>query len=251
MKLAAVITVKDEADILGYTLAHFLAEGVDEILVADDESTDSTRDIIDTYAEHYPVLAVDLGPGYDQSVKMTRLAELAGDRGADWVICTDADELWYDPDGRTLHDWFDKCGADVVTAPMFTYEPHPDDDPDEPNPYRRMTHRASIREPMPKVAFRPAPGAVVALGNHFVTHPGTFVTGLEIGHYQWRSVAHMIHKARVGAAAAALAGIPSEHCVHWRAIAAMTDDEIVVYFRSLADRPGLIDQPAPYKGDNL
>src|SRR5690242_16616279 len=92
----AVAMVKDEADIVADTVEATLRE-VDAMIVADNGSTDGTREIL----ADLPVTVIDdPDPAYYQSVKMTELAAQAADAGADWVLPIDADERWYSPHGR-------------------------------------------------------------------------------------------------------------------------------------------------------
>ena len=105
--------VKDEADIVAATVAHMCGQ-VDAVIVADNNSTDGTRDILDGL----PVTVVDdPDPAYYQSRKMTALAGRARvEFDATWVIPFDADEWWYSPHGRI---------ADVLEQHSSTSPPPP------------------------------------------------------------------------------------------------------------------------------
>src|SRR4051812_46619587 len=86
--------VKDEADVIEGTIRH-MADEVDQLLVADNGSTDGTRDILVKLALELQFTVVDdPDPGYEQSRKMSALAELAASHGATWIVPFDADELW-------------------------------------------------------------------------------------------------------------------------------------------------------------
>src|SRR5258706_10050034 len=88
--------VKDESDVIADTVAHLLSQ-VDEVIVADNLSTDGTRDLLETM----PVTVIDdREVGYYQSAKMTKLARLALSHGHEWVVPCDADEVWYSLFGR-------------------------------------------------------------------------------------------------------------------------------------------------------
>ena len=75
MQVVAIMMVRDEDDVLAFTLEHLLAEQVDRIVVADNLSVDGTHEILEDYATVFPVTIVD-DPvlRYSQSAKMTALA---------------------------------------------------------------------------------------------------------------------------------------------------------------------------------
>ena len=83
----AVGMVRDEADVIGYTVQHLLAEGVDRVLIADNGSVEGTGDVLRDLGKDLPVTVVpDRLVPYEQGVKMTRLARCAAAAGAAWVI---------------------------------------------------------------------------------------------------------------------------------------------------------------------
>src|SRR5881394_2910564 len=120
-KVIAVAMVKDEADIIQATVCHMLTQ-VDQVIVADNMSTDGTRNILDSLLvlNSLPVEVVDDNdPAYYQSSKMTHLARLAYLRGADWVVPFDADELWT-ANGATVKETLERaeCDYGLVTAEL-------------------------------------------------------------------------------------------------------------------------------------
>ena len=258
MTVIAVMMVRDEADVIGHTLAHLLASGVDHVIVSDNLSTDDTRDIAELYAERYPVTVLDdPDPAYEQAAKMTRLSACAWGMGADWVLPVDADEIVYDPAGDPLDVFFDSCGADIVEITGFDHIATDSDDADWDNPFLRIRHRRATPQRLPKVAFRAHPDAEVEMGNHGVKHPGgDRAGGLELRHFQYRTLPQAIRKLRQGAAAYAATDPTSfvggnyrrgHFGTHWAQGAACSDDELAAWWVDLTNEQGLIVDPAPVR----
>jgi len=215
MPVFAVGMVRDEADVISGTLLH-LADEVDEIIVADNGSTDGTRELLDMLADTIPLTVVDdTDPAYFQSRKMSRLAAQAGERGATWVVPFDADELWLGE--HRIADVLDRCTGNVATAALFNHFPTAVD-PVTPDPFRSIVWRQPDPAPLPKVAFKWEPGAVVHQGNHGVTlpHGETPCEALQIRHFPYRSAEQFVRKARNGAAAYRATDLPVTEGAHWR-----------------------------------
>lgn len=222
LMIAAVTMVRDELDVLPSTLAHILDQ-VDLVFVADNGSIDGTREHLRSVAEQNDRLVVldDLDPRYLQSEKMTRLAHLAGMAGASWVVPFDADEVWYSPFGRIgdvltgiAEQWL------TVRAPVFDHVATAQD-PDVPDPVRRMGWRRSTANPLPKVAARIRPDLVIEQGNHGARFDGgatVYDPVLVVRHFPYRSVEQLVRKVRNGAQAYRAAGdeLPSSMGAHWR-----------------------------------
>ncbi len=230
MTVAAILMVKDEADIIGPILDHLLLN-VDEVVVSDNGSTDGTREI----AEQKPVTVLaDPEVGYWQSRKMTDLARDAYRRGHSWVVPCDADEVWYAPDGRTLADYLSGLTPDVTicAADLFNHVPT-GDDPVEGDPVRRLGWRLRSRGALPKVAARLSGQVVIAAGNHAASGvgKGMKVSGLQIRHYSWRSEEQYLLKIRNGREAYAATDLPEGTGAHWRMFEGAGDEEIREHFR--------------------
>jgi len=136
MSTCAVMLVRDEADMIEVTVSHLLSQ-VDEVVVTDHRSVDGTREIL----ERLPViLHRDDELATEQSKKMTAMAKEALRRGHSWVVPCDADEIWLGP-GR-IADCLAGIGGKwmVVTGAMYNHVPT-ENDPDDPNPARRLGHR--------------------------------------------------------------------------------------------------------------
>jgi hypothetical protein len=252
-----VAMVRDEADIVTNTLIH-MADEVDQLLVADNGSTDGTREILAELTRILPLTVVDdPDPAYYQAVKMTRLAEQAAAAGAEWVVAFDADECWYGPD--RISTVLAGCAADVATAALTNHF-RTAVDVDDPNPYRSMVWRAPQPVPLVKVAVRWRPGAQLHQGNHGVTLPGVpplvAQGALSIRHFPVRSAAQFYRKSVNGAAAYAATTLPEHEGAHWRAYGRLIEqggrelmDQVYTqhwWYLSPPDS-GLVYDPAPYR----
>lgn len=224
--------VKDEADIVATTVRWMLTQ-VDEVIVADNGSTDGTRDLL----HDLPVHVVDDDEvGYYQSRKISALAHRAMEMGADWVVPFDADEIWTSQWGR-LGDVLQSHTADygIVRADVFDHVAT-GKDPDEPDPVRRIQWRRRKELPLPKVAVRTAEGLVIEMGNHWARHPVparfTDEAPIVVHHFPYRSAEQLIRKVRNGSAAyAATSGLPEQAGAHWRSWGGLSDDQIGDLFR--------------------
>lgn len=229
---AAIMLVKDEADIIETTVRH-LAWHVDEILVLDNMSSDGTTDILHWLGSELPLFVIpDNERGHYQGRKTSWLAKLALDRRHRWVVPCDADEFWFTSDGRPLRDWLDGIGREhqFVKASILNHVCTALDDPDEPNPVRRIGWRQ--RTPLDirwgKVACRTRPDLEIHDGNHSAsTHGvGTTGNGLEIRHFPYRSEKHFVDKAVKGLAAFRAAPDLDEGTgAHWRTYGRVIEEE--------------------------
>lgn len=218
MSVWGVSLVKDEQDIIGYSLPRMAAQ-LDGVVVADNMSTDETRAILEDVAEKMGNIKIvdDFEPAYLQSVKMTGLARSTG---ADWVVPFDADEVWHCPTGP-LADVLPTLDCVVAEAALYDYVASSDEDPNEPDPVRRIARRRQTPGRLPKVACRLLPGLVIEQGNHGARYPGPVLHcrgDLFVAHYPYRSAEQMARKAVNGAKAYEAAGdrLPDSTGQHWR-----------------------------------
>ncbi len=256
----AVSMVKDEADVVVGTLQHLADEGVDGILVADNASTDGTRDLLAGLELPCRLEVVDDPEvGYYQSEKMSRLADQAHELGAVWVVPFDADEVWYAPVDR-LAEVLRSIPEPYNVAPAQLWDHYSTAiDPPEGHPFETIVWRQPSPGALPKVALRWAPGSTIFQGNHGAAIVGGNVEThgrLEIRHFPYRSAAQFVRKAKNGAAAYAATDLHPTQGAHWRQYGALLDrfgEEALedvfreFYWRFAPVNAGMVLDPAPFR----
>lgn len=213
--ISAVCTTFNEADIIGLTLTHLYNEGVANVYIAD-ASTDATREVL----SKFPCRVYDDHEScHRQPYWIGRLAQLAYDDGATWVIPFDADEFWIAP-GSTLAEALAAVPENVTKL------------------YAQMFHhytwdlKEAKPKPFPKVAFRARDGVVVRNGNHEADVPGDTLRGvLEVRELQYRSEDHFLRKVRERCATLD-PSLPSGEGEHQTRFAAMTDEQVREWWRA-------------------
>jgi hypothetical protein len=249
--------VRNERDVVDGVVRHMAAE-VDHLIIADNGSTDGTRDVLDQLARELPLTVVDdPEPGYYQSRKMSVLAALAGTAGATWVVPFDADEIWYSRHGRVA-DALALTPGNVAVARLYNHFATAVDPPG-PDPFRTMVWRQAQPGALPKVAFRWRNGATIHQGNHGVDLPGPRVEVpdvVELRHFPYRSVEQFAAKALQGAAAYAATDLPPDQGAHWRLYAEAARRHGVEALHEHFRRhfwhfapldAGMVHDPAPYR----
>ena len=104
MLLLFVVT-RNEGELLRLNLAHHLACGFDHVAVADNESTDSTQDVLRESGS--AVSSMRIGSPYERYRALAKLLTAIEERygRVDWIAVSDTDEFWWTPDdelGRLL-----------------------------------------------------------------------------------------------------------------------------------------------------
>lgn len=224
--IAGIAIVKDEADIIEGVVRHMLDE-VDHVVVGDNLSTDGTLEILQQLIHEFDdrlSVYVDDEVGYYQSAKMSVLAHVAGEAGAEWVVPFDADEWWYSPFGR-IGEVLEKIPPQFLTASATLYD-HvaTGSDPEDADPLRRMGWRRRAPSGLPKVACRTRDDLVIEQGNHAASYEGgatNWPDQLVVRHFPFRSAEQMTRKAINGAAAYAATDLPDDVGAHWRQYGAL------------------------------
>lgn len=234
MSVAAVMMVRDEADIVGHTIRHLLTQ-VDHVYVADNRSTDGTSDIVRSFGEDSVSVTRDDEVAYNQSEKTTRLAMWAMTEGHTWVIPVDADEVWLAPNGDTLRTFLLAQARDVQLVGAALYDHHPTgmDDVHDPVPQLRLGWRRKHAGALPKVAARLHGRLTIHPGNHGADYGSRQVLqidGLTLRHFTWRDSDQYVRKIRNGLEA--YADVARQDIgVHWRMHDGATDAQIREHFQ--------------------
>ncbi|MBA3434698.1 MAG: glycosyltransferase family 2 protein [Actinobacteria bacterium] len=208
MKVVMTLLARDEADIVESWLAFHLNAGADFVIATDNRSEDGTTEILERYErEGHVHLIREPGEDLRQNEWVTRMARLAAtDFGADWVINSDADELWW-PRGASLRDVLAAVPPRYGTVGAFLrmFVPRPGNE----EPFERMTVRfsalapindpASLYKPIRKIVHRAHAEIEVTRGNHaLVDSPFAPLRGwypIEVFHFPLRSLEQCTHKA--------------------------------------------------------
>lgn len=265
MRVVAVSMMKNEEDVCEDVVRHMAGQGVDGIIVADNLSTDRTRSILKTLQGRIgcPLVVLDdKDPAYYQSRKMTALAKQAWDMfSADWIVPFDADELWISKkQGETVGDCLRRAPARTTVVPAHLYNYMPTSiDPAGDCAFRTIQWRITQPAPLPKVAFKWHPAAVIEQGNHGVTHPNHNLWGfkLEVQHFPWRTVDQYAQKVKQGREAYQATDLEEGMGGHWRGDGALLEkhgrealeEKFNRWFheRDPNDNPELVHRPARFE----
>jgi len=175
MTLAMTLLVRNEADILEANLAYHFAAGVDFVVATDHRSDDGTSDILEKYARAGLAFVIrEEEQRMRQSAWVTRMARAAAERGADWVINSDADQFWW-PLGGNLCEVLAAVPEEYGALRCFDYPfvARPDDE--RPfwermtvalNPHAPINDPASFFRPLPRIVHRASMDVVVGIGSH-------------------------------------------------------------------------------------
>lgn len=191
----------------GGNLLFHKAMGVDSFIITDNNSTDSTPEIIRKYKQKGWIKEVieEKATDYEQKEWVDRMIWKAKTiYKADWIINADADELWYSPSGNLKTD-LSATHANVLNCEMRSVYPE-ENRPfwqwdkvvkpvSEPERYDLSTYSIFERQNK-KVIHRSAGYLQISMGNHKVTMLPQLSTdsGIRIYHYNIRGKQQFLEK---------------------------------------------------------
>ena len=175
MKLVVTLLTRDQADTVDAVVAYHLYAGADLVIATDHRSEDGTTEILESY-ERDGVLRLIRERGEELRTQewRTRMAQLAADLGADWVIGCDGDEFWW-PRAGTLKQALSAVPPrfGVVEGGWRFFLPRPEGPSFfaermivRLSPFGPLVHPLAAFKPRVKIAHRAHPAVVVQGGNH-------------------------------------------------------------------------------------
>jgi glycosyltransferase involved in cell wall biosynthesis len=257
VKVFAVSMVRDEADIIEYTVSHLLAHGIEKVLISDHFSVDGTREIL----EGMPSVVVGRygDKAYNQAEEINRLIGVARESGADVVIPFDADELFITKDDRMLVDVISNIpdGIDSLQVGVVNHISTYLDNKDELNPFLRMNRRLKDKTwSWEKVIVRATPDMKVVMGNHkALVGERVSTDSIEVRHFPYRSVGQLVTKIKNGSESLGKTDLPETTGSHWRSLGLMLNQygegSLERYYNSnlFANESRIdhtVEDPAPY-----
>lgn len=193
LNIAATIMCRNEEDIIGANIEHHINQGVKWFVVTNNNSTDTTRNILSKYPEVKEIIDSD-DDTHNQSKCVTKMAKIANKLKPDWIIHLDADELW---SGLTrLRDTDHNAFGSVR---MFLHPPvNSDFDLNKMRYY--LDFSATGLQDECKVGHRPDDDVVITHGNHGFAdkRPMLFTTEIWRHHYPVRSCEQFVRKTVEG-----------------------------------------------------
>lgn len=190
MNVAAILGIKDEAELLPAVIDHLYRIGVDLIVARDNHSTDGSAEFLHLHESGRLRLApLGMAEVGDNELWARREVELAKSTDADWVLFLDADEFWL-PAFGSLKDCSSLRNPNVNLLTVNRYNVPITHDglrfPELPvpacygdldlfvRPYDDFRHYIEDHPqtswisgvPMPKIIVRPSHIASVNLGHH-------------------------------------------------------------------------------------
>lgn len=179
-RLIMTLLVKNEESMLEENLLFHKAMGVDSFIITDNNSTDSTPEIIQKYKQKGWIKEVieEKATDYEQKEWVDRMIWKAKTvYKADWIINADADELWYSPSGNIKTE-LSETHANVLNCDMRSVYP------EEGKPFWQwdkvvktvnelerydLSNYSIFERQNKKVIHRSAGYLQISMGNHKVT----------------------------------------------------------------------------------
>ncbi len=136
-RLVYTLVVKDEIETIEDNILFHLKNGVDDVIVTDNGSTDGTLKVLKRL-ERLGLILLYEDPIFDQANIVNRMGALAREQlHATILIHSDADEFWMARGGLDLKKAFSTAGHQALLIPRINIVPHPDF-VDQPFPQENM-----------------------------------------------------------------------------------------------------------------
>lgn len=206
-RVAAVLAVRNEGDILGWVIDGLMEREQCLVYVIDNHSTDETPALLRQREHHPRFLGWESWPAkpdthFDWAGLLQRKAELAANLDVSWVMHSDGDELRRSPwPGSSLREglWVaERWGATLVDFTVVNHLPVQGHTPTNRTDVSRLDHVELGLRPgyfvQRKCWRRPAGGELVPLsgGGHHPDHPDprVFPLNFRVDHFPVRHQAH-------------------------------------------------------------
>jgi glycosyltransferase involved in cell wall biosynthesis len=235
-----IMLVKNEVDILPYNIEYLQTQDIDHFFIADNMSSDGTKESLNELANKYGNMEVfdDEYYFHEQGRKMNTWISMCYDRGADIIVPIDADEVWYSKvKGQTLGQTLKEVTEPAIfVASAVDFIPTSNDKPSN-NPIESMIYQKDTSDSFSSVAFTKYPGSFIMEGNHdVINHPGKRMGGLiGIKHYQYRSFEQFKRKVRNGRET--IATMPEYIASHWRRLGSLSEEELMIWWQNYINQP--------------
>jgi len=230
---AAVMMIKNEADIIGTNLSWLYHIGVRRFVILDNNSSDPTPALVEQFRAARPLAEVallhDPTVEYLQADKMNAACRIARDLWPDlrWLLPIDADEFLVVRHGlHALAYVPDSIDALTIHKAVHFY-PRGAESPDGTGPadLALMSIRSHVFAVPPKVLLRASADLLLTQGNHKAAslsgrspaYAGGLAHGFYYREFQTRSFAQFLSKVCNGGAAALAARAKGHHIggEHW------------------------------------
>lgn len=208
MNVVAILAVRNEELYIGRCCRHLADQGV-RFAVIDNDSTDATREIVETFRGHglVTVIRVPFAGHYDWRGLLACKERLARRIDADWFLHLDADEIPEGPvRGSALLPHLrvvEEAGYNAVNFDEFTFVPTSETERHEGTDYvdgmRRYFFFAPTPQRLIRLWRRAADVRLAVNGGHAAAFAGRRVYPVSFGlrHYMALSMDHLRRKYTV------------------------------------------------------
>lgn len=189
--IVMTLLVKNEEEMLAQQIEFHHALGVDHFIVTDNNSTDSTPDIIRHYQEKGWIVDVieEHATDYEQKAWVDRMVELARTKHhADWIINADADEFWL-PACGSFPELLKSTRANVLAGELHSVLP------EEGKPWQEWTKLVRYVDDFE--AYGLSRFSMFERQNKKVLHRSRGYLQISMGNHKVSMLPHIEHRADI------------------------------------------------------